>query len=40
VVAKRIVATTMQDEKTMRNKTMAKKIATITMQDKKTMKKP
>jgi len=39
-VAKRIVATTMQDEKTTRNKAMAKKISTITMQDKKTMTKP
>jgi hypothetical protein len=40
VVAKRIEATTMQNEKTMKNKAMAKKVATTTMQDKKTMTKP
>jgi hypothetical protein len=40
VVAKRIITTIMQDEKTTKNKAMAKKVATITMQNKKTMTKP
>jgi hypothetical protein len=37
VVAKRIVATTMQNKKTTKNKAMAKKMVGTTMQDKKTM---
>jgi hypothetical protein len=40
VVAKRIVATTMQNKKTTRNKAMAKTMAGTTMQNKKTMTKP